>query len=245
MFATLAVPVGSLFAAGALLIAATHLVHRTDAPHRRQDWAKYGVYLILIAGFLLAACTSRTALSVLIGLVILGGTIEFGRNLKSRSAHTVAITALLALLLTLSLGHLVVGRSEAWESTVCFLFVSVGIADSFAQLWGKLFGRHKLCPRVSPGKTWEGLIGGVLSTVAGALTMRPLMAGYSLPALLFLAIVIAGSAVGGDLLFSFIKRQLGIKDFSAVLAGHGGLLDRFDSLVVSAPAFFWASRMCT
>ncbi len=113
--------------------------------------------------------------------------------------------------------------------------------DVLQYVFGKLFGKHLISPKVSPNKTWEGLIGGISATVAigaalcWATPFTPLQsAGLSL------AICLMG--FGGGLVMSAIKRDRGVKDWGASIAGHGGVLDRIDSLCFSAPVFFHLTR---
>jgi phosphatidate cytidylyltransferase len=119
---------------------------------------------------------------------------------------------------------------------VLWLLLLVSAADIGAYFVGMRFGRHKLAPRVSPGKTWEGVFGGLaavaLISLLGALRLR-------LPLLIS---VILGSVVGvfsivGDLTESMFKRAAGLKDSGVVLPGHGGILDRIDSIVAAAPFY--------
>ncbi len=112
-------------------------------------------------------------------------------------------------------------------------------ADTGAFFVGRRFGKHKLAPAISPGKTWEGAFGGVVVVLLIAL-----VAGMLFPfgfahavGLLILALIIAIISVIGDLFESLIKRQTGIKDSGTLLPGHGGVLDRLDSLISSAPVF--------
>jgi phosphatidate cytidylyltransferase len=118
-----------------------------------------------------------------------------------------------------------------------FLITIVQLSDVLQYVFGKLFGRHKVAPRVSPAKTWEGLIGGGLSATAiGAglwwiTPFSPLEA-----AAMALAIVIAGFC--GGLVLSAIKRSLGAKDWGTMIEGHGGALDRMDSVSFAAPVFY-------
>jgi phosphatidate cytidylyltransferase len=100
---------------------------------------------------------------------------------------------------------------------------------------GVLFGRHKLAPVISPKKTWEGLVGSViLGLVLGWVTVHLLLGAPVWAALVFgLAMVLVGTV--GDLVESMIKRDLGVKDMSGFLPGHGGFLDRIDSILYSAP----------
>ena len=122
-----------------------------------------------------------------------------------------------------------------------FLAVVVQGSDVLQYLWGKTVGRHRIAPTVSPNKTWEGFVGGVLSATAlGAglwwLTpFTPWQAGV-------LALVSCLLGFVGGLVMSSLKRDRGIKDFGALIPGHGGILDRMDSLIFAAPVFFHLTR---
>ncbi|GAA3766237.1 phosphatidate cytidylyltransferase [Streptomyces chiangmaiensis] len=116
-----------------------------------------------------------------------------------------------------------------------FLLLTV-VSDTGAYAVGWRFGKHKLAPRISPGKTREGLIGAVtFAIVAGALCMQFLIDGGSWWQGLLLGLAVAASATLGDLGESMIKRDLGIKDMGTLLPGHGGIMDRLDSLLPTAP----------
>ena len=115
------------------------------------------------------------------------------------------------------------------------------VTDTFAYIGGRLAGRHKLAPAISPGKTWEGLVcgiaGGVLTTWL-VLNDEPIeIVGWES---FVLGGVIVVAAVCGDLFESMVKRDLGVKDSGRVLIGHGGVLDRVDSIVFAAPAAYFA-----
>ncbi len=124
---------------------------------------------------------------------------------------------------------------------VVFLVAVAQLSDVLQYCWGKTLGRHRIAPAVSPGKTWEGFIGGILSASClgaalwWATPFSPWQAG-----LIALAIALAGFA--GGLVMSAIKRDRGVKDFGALIEGHGGVLDRVDSLCFSAPVFFHLAR---
>jgi phosphatidate cytidylyltransferase len=116
------------------------------------------------------------------------------------------------------------------------------VADTAAYFTGRAFGKHKLAPAISPGKTWEGAIGGALAVAAYALllpTPDGMGKGQLLAAALFLCIL----SVLGDLFESWIKRRAGVKDSSRLLPGHGGILDRIDSQLAVLPvaALIWTS----
>lgn len=120
------------------------------------------------------------------------------------------------------------------------MFLLIWTNDTFAYLSGRAFGKTKLIERVSPNKTWEGTIGGIVITliVGGVLGYFNDDFGFWIPA----AAIIAPCAIIGDLFESVLKRNLGIKDSGTILPGHGGILDRFDATFMAVPFFFlWNS----
>lgn len=115
---------------------------------------------------------------------------------------------------------------------------SIWAADSAAYFAGRYLGRRKLAPRISPGKTWAGVIGGLAGCVAVALAFALILRiDTSLPALALVAAVAGAFSVVGDLFESLIKRHGGSKDSGSLLPGHGGVLDRVDGLLAAMPAF--------
>ena len=147
----------------------------------------------------------------------------------SASAGAVALTALLAGLLP---AYVIRLRGEH-AGYAAFLFLLVAFNDAGAETAGRTFGRTPFFTRLSPRKTVEGFLGGLLASAAAAIAFAPLLDGDELWRAGF-AFLAALAAVLGDLVFSAIKRDVGCKDFRALLPAHGGLLDRFDSFLVSA-----------
>lgn len=123
-------------------------------------------------------------------------------------------------------------ENNAGEGTTWLLLVLLGTAacDSGAYFAGSLLGRHKLIPHISPSKTWEGLVGGVLGAVVAALILSAPL-GLGVIAALALGLVICLAAVAGDLCESLLKRAAGVKDSGTLIPGHGGVLDRIDSIL--------------
>ena len=124
-----------------------------------------------------------------------------------------------------------------------FFFLVLMGADAGAYYIGRAFGKHKLAPSISPGKTWEGAIGGILAALAMATLshfwfFRELPLRYILP----LAAVMTIVGIFGDLAESALKRGAGAKDAANILPGHGGLLDRLDSLLFNAPLIYYFAR---
>lgn len=119
---------------------------------------------------------------------------------------------------------------------IFFFLVTIWLGDSGAYYVGSKLGRHKMSPRISPNKTWEGLAGGVVATfVAAALAKVVLALPFGWTHMAALAAILAVAAPVGDLIESLFKRDAGVKDSSNLIPGHGGLLDRTDSLLFAAP----------
>ena len=120
---------------------------------------------------------------------------------------------------------------------VCILVLTV-LNDFFQFFFGKLFGKKKIIPKVSPNKTWEGFIGGVAATTAMASFLAPYLTPLHLGQSIFAGFGIGVVGFLGDVTMSAIKRDIGVKDTGSLLPGHGGILDRLDSLIFTAPLFF-------
>jgi phosphatidate cytidylyltransferase len=133
------------------------------------------------------------------------------------------------------------GYEDGSAKLLLYLIIVVQGSDVLQYIFGKLFGRHRIAPSVSPNKTWEGFLGGVATaTLIGtglwwATPFAPWQA-----ALMSLVITLMGFS--GGLTMSAIKRDGGVKDFGSLIAGHGGVLDRIDSLCFAAPVFFHLTR---
>jgi phosphatidate cytidylyltransferase len=124
---------------------------------------------------------------------------------------------------------------------IAFLVIVVQSSDVLQYVWGKLFGKHKIAPEVSPSKTVEGLVGGIVSaTLLGAALWWITPFNVWQAALMSLAICVMGFF--GGLVMSAIKRDRGVKDWGHMIEGHGGMLDRLDSVVFAAPIFFHLTR---
>ena len=122
------------------------------------------------------------------------------------------------------------------------LLLSIMINDASQYVVGKLTGRHALAPSISPKKTWEGFVGGVVVTSLVAALAAPLVAPFGPAMGALVGACLAALGLLGDLLVSAIKRDVGVKDTGAVLPGQGGVLDRMDSLILSAPLSYYAVK---
>lgn len=123
------------------------------------------------------------------------------------------------------------------RTLVLFLVFVVEMSDVLQYIWGKTFGRHKIIPTVSPNKTWEGFIGGVVSAMLLSLVIR-FLTPFAIGETLIVSFLITVAGFFGGAVMSAVKRDFGVKDFGSVIPGHGGMLDRVDSLCYAAPIFF-------
>jgi phosphatidate cytidylyltransferase len=154
-------------------------------------------------------------------------------NLKMLAGLLVIIPAWVAL------AGLHAHSSGGGPKLVLILLVMVWLADSGAYFAGRQWGRTKLAPVVSPGKTWEGVFGGLLASLVFAALAAGLYSGSLEWTLTFMLVSLMAVlfSVAGDLLESLMKRQSGIKDSGTIIPGHGGVLDRIDSMLAAAPVF--------
>jgi len=145
----------------------------------------------------------------------------------------VYITVPLVLLNLLSVNS---GLNTPW--VIISMFIIIWTNDTFAYLSGLVFGKHKLFVRISPKKTWEGFIGGVLFALVAGYFLHLLIDNISLVEWLILTLLIAVSSVFGDFIESLLKRSASLKDSGKIMPGHGGILDRIDSTLFVAPVVF-------
>jgi phosphatidate cytidylyltransferase len=129
--------------------------------------------------------------------------------------------------------------SEGQHLLILLTVITV-FSDSFAYYIGMFLGKHKLAPAISPGKTIEGLLGGLIGSIIGAVLVSTwFFPDFSLVQMVILTIFLSLIGVMGDLTESMIKRTMGVKDSGNILPGHGGVLDRLDSLMIAAPVLFY------
>ena len=153
-------------------------------------------------------------------------------------AHT--ILGLIYIATPFSLLNYIVfwGGNSYLPSVLASLFALVWANDTFAFIWGVSFGKHRLFERISPKKSWEGSIGGALSTIVIAYFISNYVSIISTTDWIVIAIITVITGSLGDLCESLLKRSLNIKDSGNILPGHGGILDRFDALILAIPFIF-------
>ena len=189
----------------------------------------YGLFLTFIPVFMY--------LWIPFMLVINGETEDISRSmsiLPTQLMLTVFGVSHLAFLVSLPD---IEGFDVGGRALLLFIVFITEMNDNFQFTWGKLLGRYKIIPKVSPNKTWEGLIGGVITTVIVGYFLR-FLTPFSEVEILIVCGGVAITGFIGDVVVSAIKRDIGIKDTGSTIPGHGGILDRIDSLALTGPIFF-------
>lgn len=188
----------------------------------------YGMFVVFIPVYVFLFLPAR--------MVIAGDTQGFLRT--ASQLHWSLMTTVFAFS---HVAFLLVLPADGMQTGALLVLFLVGLTEfnDIAQyLWGKSLGRIKVIPKVSPNKTLAGLLGGVATTALAATILGPLLTPLSWPMALLAGIIIGVTGFCGDVVMSAIKRDIGVKDSGTLLPGHGGILDRLDSLIFTAPVFF-------
>ena len=189
----------------------------------------YGMFIIFIPVYMLLSLPVRMVLSK-----ETKGFVESASQIQWGLMIFVFGLSHMAFLLTLpGIGD----TSANGRTLVLFLVFVVEMSDVLQYIWGKTFGRHKIIPTVSPNKTWEGFAGGVATAMLMSLAIR-FLTPFSIRETLLISLLITVAGFFGGAVMSAVKRDFGVKDFGSVIPGHGGMLDRVDSLCYAAPVFF-------
>jgi phosphatidate cytidylyltransferase len=192
----------------------------------------YGLFSILIPVYAFLLVTARQ--------VLVGETERFLERAATIQWGLMACVYCISYAPAVLLLDVEGGEHQA-AKLLFFLVVVVQLSDVFQYVWGKLVGRHRIAPTVSPNKTWEGFLGGIAGAVLlGTLLWWATVFNPWQAALMALVVALAGFL--GGLVMSAIKRDRGVKDYGALIPGHGGVLDRVDSLLFAAPLFFHLTR---
>lgn len=194
--------------------------------------------LVLVLQTLLALYDPALACGVLLGILLLQAA-AFG---VYRRVSWMLVLLFVWLCVGLSfLPRLLYLTSSAGDNLawIFYLFVLTALNDIAQFVSGKCWGQHKVAVRISPNKTWQGLLGGVLFSMVLSALLGWYLHLAAVPRLLGLGVLLSLAGFVGDMVLSAAKRRLGIKDFSQLIPGHGGILDRVDSLVLTAPALYW------
>ncbi len=202
----------------------------------------------LLGGFLYldSAAVPVAILAVLLWWLFVLPLVVWAQRTGRNPLQARWLKALLGLLVLIPAGlSLLLLREQAAASLLAFLFILIWTADSSAYFAGKRWARRRLASKISPGKTWEGLAGALAASGSVVLlyALVDAMQVFEFSLFLLLCLVTVLASILGDLLESMMKRSVALQDSGCLLPGHGGVLDRIDSLTAAAPVFFaglWA-----
>jgi phosphatidate cytidylyltransferase len=191
------------------------------------EW--YGLFVIFIPVYIFLFIPMR--------MVIIGETEGF-----IKSAGILHWSVMLTVFSVSHLAYLLVlpekNQSAGGVGLVLYLLFMTQFNDVCQYIWGKLLGKHKIIPKVSPNKTWEGFIGGLLTLTLASSIIAPYLTPLNWLEGIGAGLIICLGGFFGDVVISSVKRDLKIKDSGNLIPGHGGILDRIDSLIYTAPLFF-------
>lgn len=182
----------------------------------------YGMFIVFIPVWVMLLISGR--------MVLIGETKDF-----LRAVGTIQWGL---MLMVFGISHQAYLLVLGGAGLVLYLVVLTQLNDVAQYLWGKSFGRHQITPTVSPNKTVEGLIGGIITTTALSYLLAPLLTPLDRWDSISAGLMISTGGFLGDITISALKRDLGVKDSGQLIPGHGGILDRIDSLTYTAPLFF-------
>ena len=188
----------------------------------------YGLFIIFIPVYVFLFLPMR--------MVLTGNTHDFLRSVSH--LHWGLMTTVFCISHVAYLMVLPGNDSESGALLVIFLAGLTSLNDVMQYVWGKTCGKRKITPRVSPNKTLAGLLGGVFSTAVAAAIIGPILTPMNVPMACAAGVLIGAAGFVGDIVMSAVKRDIGVKDSGTLLPGHGGILDRLDSLIFTAPVFF-------
>ena len=198
-----------------------------------------------VAGLVVAQCFGAQFFNPIMYVYIVSLFAVYMINMHKISFEEIAKTFFVTIYVAFMFAHIILVRNmEYGHFLIWFVLIGAFVTDTAAMFGGKYFGKHKLCPKLSPKKTIEGSLTGILGCILCTLIMCVIcQVGFDIETNYLWAIVVGfGASIIsqlGDLSASCIKRQFGIKDYGKIFPGHGGVMDRFDSLFFVAPFIYY------
>lgn len=197
-----------------------------------------GFILLLTFGSRASLETREAALGVVI-FITFSGFLFLKKSLDD-ALTGVSVVVFGVLYISWTLGHFISLRLLTnGQNLIFFVLIVTWGVDAGAYYTGRLLGKHKLSPHISPGKTIEGAIGGVITCIGAAFLARWLFLDLRINSTIIIGLVLGIISQFGDLSESLLKRSAGFKDSGSIIPGHGGMLDRVDSLIFTVPAFYY------
>ncbi len=219
-----------------------YLINRKKDPGvAKKSYVKFATYFVIINILFFSITINPAAFRWLALLIVCAGIAELFKLFR-QSGYKLKQFFILSLIIFFILASGFFHFSGLQKELILFSFLVLSIFDSFSQITGQLWGRRKILPGISPNKTLGGLIGGSIIALASALLLHGLWPGTYFRSLLMAAGIVI-FAFAGDLAASFYKRKYHVKDYSNLIPGHGGFLDRFDSLIAGGAWVTWSINM--
>ena len=208
---------------------------------RKKNWVKYFSYFIIVVLLYSCICFTVKIFPLICGLIAVAGLAEIICLHKKKQQKRSVIFVIISIYVLISTGFYLFGNFS--QPILLFTLFTVCTFDAFSQITGQLIGKSKICSQISPNKTYEGLFGGFFMSVVTFLIIGKILEFTTFHAMI-MGFGICVFSFTGDLAASWTKRQYGVKDFSSLLPGHGGFLDRFDSFI-AAGAFVYLFHLIT
>ncbi len=232
---------GLVAAAALLSVAEFYRLHfRDEGLPAAVMTVGFGATALLLASF---QWPGRVSEHTIVLIIVLGALVHrlYGRRTVAHGLMDPAIVAFGPLYVGLCLGHLLPTRAlPDGEFLIFGLFLVTWAADTGAYYAGTSLGRHKLAPSISPNKTIEGLAGGLAAAILASFASQAwFLPSWTVTDCVAVAFLLTAAGLLGDLAESAMKRGAGVKDSGSLIPGHGGMLDRLDSLLFTAPAFYY------
>jgi phosphatidate cytidylyltransferase len=201
-----------------------------SATERKKNWVKYFTYFLIIISLYGCICFAEKIFPWICLSIAFAGLFEIVYLQKKAPQKRNIFSFILLVCVLIFTGFYFFSRLS--QSLLLYTLFTVCTFDAFCQIAGQLFGKNKICPRISPNKTYEGLFGGLFMAVCTFFIIGKILE-FSVFVTITLGFNICLFSFAGDLFASWIKRKYKVKDFSSALPGHGGFLDRFDSFITA------------
>lgn len=220
--------------------AGTFIANRSEVSKIRSErWLKLIIHFFIVHLLAMLIIFLPQYFIFAAFLILIIGLFEIIKHLKSQRRTIWYYVSTLLIYSLFSVGFYLMA-DEFTSNELLFIFLVVFVFDGFSQISGQIFGKHKLFPVVSPGKTVEGLVGGAVCAIINCYFIRDWVDITAIE-VLPVSLLLISAAVAGDWLASYFKRKHKIKDFGKLIPGHGGILDRFDSWISAGAIVYFIS----